>query len=407
MLFALAAGYSSSFRNRHGAKMLVALMASSITHSNSRSAQAALSSEQLAVVLRDNLACAPWSGPYGGVPPFDRISLKDLGPALYAGMAAQLAEIALIADSSAAPSFDNTIAAYQRSGQALGRAQAVFSALCSSISNEALRALEEQIEPKLAQHKDLIVQNEKFFARVEAVHAGLDAQSATLTPEQRRLVTLIHNRLVRCGARLQLQEKEELSRINQKLATLYTRFSQNVLKAEAAAVFIENEAELQGVPNALKEAMARAAADLGRPASWAIVNTRSIIEPLLTYSPCRELRQRAFELFASRADGGEHNNNPIISEIVSLRAQRAKLLGFATHAHLQLEETMATQLDTTATFGLTRSLRMRGRRSWKPAVRGTREWRRSSSLTSSPAAICRSLSKHTAPSVAEMLAALR
>lgn len=301
--------------------------------------QPSLPADELVKTLRDNPACAPWRGPHGGVPPFDRITVKDLGPALRAAMQAQLAEIALIGNDPEPATFENTIAAYQRSGQQLDRASAIFSVLSSSMSSAELRAVEEEIEPALAQHSDRIIQDEKLFARIEAVRASLD--SSAPTPEQRRLVTLLHSRFVRSGARLSPPQKEELSRINQKLAALYTRFSQNVLKAESAARFVDDQKELEGLPASLVDSMARAASDLGKAGSWAIVNTRSIVEPILTYSPNRELRKRAFNLFASRADGGEHDNNQIIPEIVQLRAQRAKLLGFATHAHVQLEETMA------------------------------------------------------------------
>lgn len=301
--------------------------------------QPALPADELVQTLRDNPACASWSGPHGGVPPFDRIAVQDLGPALRAAMQEQLAEIALIGNNPEPVTFENTIAAYQRSGQSLDRASSIFSVLSASMSTEELRALEEEIEPVLAQHSDRIIQDEKLFARIEAVRASLDASAPTL--EQRRLVTLLHSRFARSGARLSPPQKEELSRINQKLASLYSRFSQNVLKAESAALFIEDRNELVGLPASLVDSMARAASDLRKAGSWALVNTRSIVEPILAYSPNRELRKRAFNLFASRGDGGEHDNNQIIPEITQLRAQRAKLLGFATHAHVQLEETMA------------------------------------------------------------------
>jgi len=289
--------------------------------------------------LRSNPACAPWIGPYGGVPPFDRIVAEHLEPALRAGMEEQLTEMSRITNNTEPPTFENTIAALERSGKALERAESIFSILSSSVSNDHLRALEEQVVPLLSAHGDRIIQDERLFARIEAVYR--DRNTAGLSPEQIRLVSLTYKSFERSGATLSATDKAELSSINHKLATLYTRFSQNVLKAESEALFIGTEAELDGVPDTLKEAMARAATDLGKPESWAIVNTRSIIEPLLKHAHNRPLRQRAFELFSARADGGLHDNNPLISEIAQLRAQHAKLLGYRTHAHLQLEETMA------------------------------------------------------------------
>lgn len=308
-------------------------------HASDQPAQPSLPPEGVVEILRSNPASARWTGPHGGVPPFDRVSVEHLAPALRAGMEAQLAEVALITSNPEPPTFENTVAAYERSGKALERAQRIFATLCSSMSNDALRALEEEIVPHLSAHGDRLIQNEALFARIEAVYQEREASG--LSPEQTRLVSLAYKHFERSGAKLGATEKAELSHINQKLASLYTRFSQNVLKAESQAIFLEAEADLAGIPDTLKEAMARAATDLGKPGSWALVNTRSIVEPLLTHSPNRELRKRAFESFVSRADGGEHDNNPLIPEIAQLRAQRAKLLGYPTHAHLQLEETMA------------------------------------------------------------------
>ena len=163
-----------------------------------------------------------------------------------------------------------------------------------------------------------------------------------LTPEQQRLVWLKYTDFARSGARLEAAAKKRLSEINQRLASLYTEFSQNVLADEASALVLRNEAELAGLPESLREAAAEAARERGEPGKWAILNTRSSVEPFLTYSERRDLREKVWRAFASRGDNGDaRDNKKIIAEIVRLRAERAKLLGYPSHAHWRLEMSMA------------------------------------------------------------------
>jgi len=171
---------------------------------------------------------APWTGPFGGVPPFDRAQVTDLQPALEAGMAAQLAEIDRIADDPAAPTFDNTIAAMERTGRALDRAANVYVIYSSTLNDEAVQAVEREMAPKLAAFSDQITQNPKLFERIARVYET--REQAGLTPEQQRLTWVYYTNFVRAGAKLDAAAKKRTAEINQELAKLFTAFGQNVLK---------------------------------------------------------------------------------------------------------------------------------------------------------------------------------
>ena len=221
----------------------------------------------------DNPLTSRWSGPFGGVPPFDRVRVEHFEPALVTGMAEQRAAIERIAADPAPPTFANTVAAYERSGRTLDRVMTVYDVFSGTMSDDAIRAVERRMAPRLAAFRDEIVQNERFFGRVAAVHAA--ANSSGLTPEQRRLAWLHFTNLVRAGARLDAVAKSELSAVNQELAALHTTFSQNVLAEEnGTAVFLDAEADLAGLPEAARRSAAEAAAERGKPGRWAIPNTR-------------------------------------------------------------------------------------------------------------------------------------
>jgi peptidyl-dipeptidase Dcp len=291
--------------------------------------------------LAGNSLLAPWTGPYGGVPPFDRVEVAQFQPALEAAMAAQLAEIERIAQDPAEPTFENTIAALEGTGRILDRVTTAYGVWSSTMNSAEFQQVEREMAPKLAAFSDQIVQNEKLFARIARVYET--REESDLTPEQRRLVWLDYTNFVRAGARLEGNAKERLSEINQKLAGLYTRFSQNVLADEEGYVLVlDSEADLAGLPESLRSAAAAAAAARGHEGKWAILNTRSSMEPFLTYADRRDLREKVWRTYYGRGDNGDqHDNNAIISEILKLRVERAKLLGFATHAHWRLENAMA------------------------------------------------------------------
>ena len=292
-------------------------------------------------VNTDNPLLAKWEGPYGGIPPFDRVQIPLFKPALEAAMAEQLAEIEKIANNPAPPDFENTITALERSGRTLNRVATVYGVWGATMSTPEYQAVQREMAPRLASFNDQITQNEALFKRIEAVYNS--PAKAKFTPEQQRLSWFYHTNFVRAGARLNADAKKRLSQINQQLAGLYTKFSQNVLAEETDQfIVLKSEDELAGLPQSLRDAAAAAAETKKQPGTWVIMNTRSSIDPFLTYSDRRDLREKAWRMFVNRGDnGGEHDNNAIITEILQLRAERAKLLGFPTHAHWRLQNAMA------------------------------------------------------------------
>ncbi|HET6979148.1 MAG TPA: M3 family metallopeptidase [Pyrinomonadaceae bacterium] len=298
-------------------------------------------SSAMNTITEDNPLLANWEGPYGGVPPFDRVQIPLFKPALEAGMNEQLAEIQKIANDPAPPDFENTIVALERSGQTLNRIGTVYGVWGSTMASPDYQAVQREMAPRLAAFQDQITQNEALFKRVEAVYNS--PAKAKLSPEQQRLSWLYYTNFVRAGAKLSVDAKKRLSQINQQLAGLYTKFSQNVLAEETDQfIVLKSEEELAGLPQSLRDAAAAAAETKKQPGTWVIMNTRSSIDPFLTYSDRRDLREKAWRMFVNRGDnGGEHDNNAIITEILQLRAERAKLLGYPTHAHWRLENAMA------------------------------------------------------------------
>ncbi len=283
----------------------------------------------------------PWSGPYGGIPPFDKVEISYFKPALEAAMSENLKEIEAIATNTAPPTFENTIKAMERSGKTMDRVQTLFGIWSSNMNVPEFQEIETEMSPKLAEFSDKITQNEKLFRRIETVYNSTEKK--TLNDEQQRLVWLYYTNFVRAGAKLDATTKEKLSGINQELAGLFTKFSQNLMSDESELyVEIKTEAELSGLPQSLKDAASNAATQRKLNGSWVITNTRSSVDPFLTYSDNRNLREKVWKMFISRGDnGGEHDNNSIITTILRLRADRAKLLGFASHAHWRVENTMA------------------------------------------------------------------
>jgi len=281
-----------------------------------------------------------WSAPYDA-PRFDRIRLDEWRPAFDETLAAHDQEIAEITGTSEPASFANTIAAMEDSGRPLGKVASNFSAFSGAMADEAIQALEHEIYPRLAAHADAIYLNSTLYARVAAVEAGANAEG--LTPEQARVAERYEVAFVRGGAKLDAPGKTRMARINQRLATLYTTFSQNQLwDEENGQLVIDNEADLAGLPDTLVAAAAAAAVERKLPGKWVIANTRSSMEPFLTFSSRRELRHHGWKMWIMRGDnGGDHDNKAIISEILALRAEKAKLLGFATYAHYQLSDNMA------------------------------------------------------------------
>ncbi|SFI26849.1 peptidyl-dipeptidase Dcp [Bosea sp. OK403] len=281
-----------------------------------------------------------WDTPFG-LPPFAAIAPEHIHPAFEAALSKHRSEIDALTTEAAAPDFANTIEALERAGRALSRVGGVFYNLAGADTNEALQAIERELSPLTSRHWSAIMMDPALFARVDAVFArretlGLDA-------EQARLLERTHRGFIRSGAQLGPEDKMRLAAINERLAGLGTQFSQNVLKDESSyALIIEDEAGLAGLPTFLIAAMARAATDRGHAGKHAVTLSRSIIEPFLTFSTRRDLREEAFIAWSKRGEnGGETDNRAIVAEMVKLRAEKAKLLGFPTFAHFKLDDSMA------------------------------------------------------------------
>jgi len=299
-----------------------------------------------------------WTGPHGGVPPWDKVSPAALKPALQTAIDLQRREIEAIAGSTATPTFANTIEALQRAGRPLGRLEVLFGVMTSSRNTPEYQALDREMSPVLAGADDEITFDEKLFARVAAVRASM--AGAGLTPDQRRLTERIYDSFVRQGAKLGSSEKQRLASINQELASAFSDFATKVLAEEDTWSTIDSEADLAGLPPALVSAYKAAATERKVPESWVVVNTRSSVDPLLTFSSRRDLRKKVWSQFKSRGDNGNANDTKaLIARIVKLRADRARLLGFASHAHWRMDDTMARDPQKATDLML---------RVWAPAV---------------------------------------
>ncbi|HSP77602.1 MAG TPA: M3 family metallopeptidase [Myxococcaceae bacterium] len=282
-----------------------------------------------------------WSGPYGGVPPFDKVQVEHFKPALEAAIEEYRRELAAIADNPEAPTFENTLAALEDSGRTYSNVLTLYGIWGSSRSSPELQAVQREMAPRLAAFADEITQNEKLFQRIAAVYDS--PEKAKLTPEQQRLTWRYYTDFVRAGAKLEGEAKKRLAELNQRLASLYTSFSQNVLADEENyTVVLESEEELAGLPESVRSGAAAAAETRGMKGKWVVTNTRSSMEPFLTYSDRRELREKVWRNYVGRGDNGDaRDNNALISEVLKLRAERARLLGYPTHAHWRLENAMA------------------------------------------------------------------
>lgn len=282
-----------------------------------------------------------WSGPYNGVPAFDQVKISEFIPAIEEAIAMNRSELEHIANNQEAATFANTLEALEKSGNELKRAKAIYSIWTSNMANPELDSIQALLEPRFASFNDSIIQNAALFARIEAVHNSPD--TAKLNGEQKRLLWRYYTTFVLGGAKLSPESKKRVAEINQELAGLFTKFSQHLLADESGKYLeITNQADLEGLQENSINAAAEAAKSKGKSNSWVINNTRSAIEPFLSYCKNRSLREKAWRMFINRGDNGDANdNNAIIPQILKLRAERAKLMGYATHAHLKLADKMA------------------------------------------------------------------
>ncbi|MXQ13043.1 M3 family metallopeptidase [Microvirga makkahensis] len=290
--------------------------------------------------LSGNPLLSTWNTPFG-IPPFESIAPEHFKPAFDRALADQQDEIAAISGSGTAATFANTIEALERSGAALKRVGGVFFNLAGSHTNEAIQAVEREMAPILAKHRNSIFMNEALYRRVADLYDN--RESLGLDAEQARVLERYHTIFVRAGAKLAPDEKRRLAAITERLASLGTQFSQNVLADEKSyQLVLETEEDLAGLPSFLREAAAQAAEERGLTGKYVITLSRSSIEPFLQFSKRRDLREQAFRAWASRGDNnGATDNKAIIAEMAALRVERAKLLGYETFADFKLSDTMA------------------------------------------------------------------
>jgi peptidyl-dipeptidase Dcp len=284
---------------------------------------------------------ADWTGPYGGLIPFDRVKVSAIGPALEEAMRRDQAEIDAIAADKTKPTFANTIVPFERSGRALDRVQTIYSVWKSNLKTPDVEALETQMEPRLAAFNDRIYQNERLFARIDAVYRA--REHSGLTSEQQRVVWKHWNDFVKQGAQLKPEAKARVTAINQELASLYAKFMQNLLADEAGYVLYLKEGDLNGLPQSQRDAYAETAKDKGHTSEWAVANTRSAMEPFLTYSDRRDLREKVWRTYYSRGDNKDAHDNTvqIIPQILKLRYEKARLMGFPSYAAWKMQDSMA------------------------------------------------------------------
>ncbi|WP_448211412.1 M3 family metallopeptidase [Colwellia sp. MEBiC06753] len=286
------------------------------------------------------LLLAEWTGPFEGVPAFDKVSLIGLKPALEEAMAMNLAEIEAIAANEAPATFENTIVEMERAGQPLSRIFTYWGIWSANRSSPEFRAIQGEMAPKLSAFFSKINQNEQLFARVSAVYKGEEYK--TLRSDQQRLVWLTYNGFARNGATLEGEKKKRYAEINQRLAELHTKFANNVLADEENYVLYLDKNQLGGLTESIINAAASAAKERDHEGQYAITNTRSSMDPFLTYSTERDLRKTVWETYYNRGDNGdEFDNNELIKEILTLRHERVGLLGYKNYASWRLEDRMA------------------------------------------------------------------
>ena len=324
----------------------VACISISALASSTTSAQQTLklpvitNSGQQEKAVPDNILLSAWQGSYDGLPPFDRVTPALFPQAIQLGIDERRREIAAIVANPAKPTFANTVVPLERAGARLDRVLSIFGVMTSNMTTPAYQALSKEWSPKLSAAGDEITLDPRLFARIKAVY---DQRSASgLDTTQQRLVSRLYESYRRRGANLTPEQKTRLAAYNSQLAGKFAVFSEKVL-ADESTFITATDAELAGVPSDIKAAAAAAAKSRNLPAgSYAIVNTRSAVDPVLTYGDNRALREKLWRAFVNRGDnGGGNDTNATIAEIVKLRADRARLLGFASHADWRMQDTMA------------------------------------------------------------------
>ena len=292
---------------------------------------------RLTALANQDVLLADWTGPYGGVPPWDKLTVDAVPKAFEVGLALMLAETDVIAENPEPATFDNTFVPLEDSGRHLRRIETLFSVMVGNLSTPQVQAVEKEWSPRRAAASDKVTFNDKLFARVTAVYQAREQLDA----EKRRVVELRYDRFVKAGAKLSADDKAKVGKINEELAAQFAEFSKKVLAEENAWTVLEAR-DLDGLSPSLKATYAAAAAERKLDGKWAVVNTRSSVDPFLAASARRDLREKVWKAFKSRGDnGGDNDTHATFARTIKLRADRAKLMGYPSHAHWRMSDTMA------------------------------------------------------------------
>ena len=258
---------------------------------------------------KNNPLLQAWEGAYGGVPYFDKMDEKYIEQAMEVGMQAHLDEIDAIVTNPAAPSFENTIVALEASGKILDRVYPYYGIFSSNNATAAFRKIQQELAPKLSAYSSKIYQNEGLFKRIKAVYEA--TQKTPLNGEEQRITKLWYQQFEMSGANLNVEEKKRYAAINQELSKLYTNFSNNVLHDEESLTTFIDKNQLGGLSEAFIQTAAKKATEMGKDGLYAIINTRSSMDPFLTFSTERKLREKVWRNYYSRADNDDEYDNRI------------------------------------------------------------------------------------------------
>ncbi|MBQ5609523.1 MAG: M3 family metallopeptidase [Rikenellaceae bacterium] len=288
----------------------------------------------------ENPLLSEWNDRFG-VPPFDRIKAEHFEPALTQAMSVHNAEIDAIVNNNDEPSFENTILAFDNSGKLLERVELCFGMLCAAETNSEMQAVEQAMSPKLTAHSGAIMMNDGLFERIKSVYErrgalGLDALQIRLTEK-------IYRRFVRGGALLSAEDKEQLRKVDEELASARVKYAANLLAANSGFELVINKLDdLDGLPSSARDAAASEATARGMKGKWVFTTKKPSMLPFLTYSTKRELREKLYRGYLDRCNYNDSiDNKQVINDIVRLRTERAHLLGYPTHAHYVLDVQMA------------------------------------------------------------------
>ena len=295
----------------------------------------------LSADLAENTILQPWTGPYDGVPAWDKVKVSDFPAAFQATMDKVKAEVNAVRDNPAAPTFENFTVPMELAGNDASELFSIWGVHSSNLSNDEVRKIQGEWLPKVSAFFNELTLDPKLLEKTKAVYdsrksAGLDAQ-------QLRLVERNYEELVRNGALLEGADKEKLIALNTELSKQFNAFSNKVLADEETYIYLTDEAELAGLPDSFIASI-KAAAEAQDKEGWALKNTRSVMQPFLQNSTRRDLREKVYNAYINRGDNGDANDtNAVIAKILDIRAERAKLLGFETHAHYRMADTMAKE----------------------------------------------------------------